>query len=161
MPLQALGNVSNIAKGLVGDFGNAAKGFSGIISQVGEMYTHSLEPNTGRGGVNQGDLMYSAQRSFTFKRMSIRREYAEVIDNFLTKFGYQINRTKLPNQTGRTIFNYVQIGPGEILGYQKENVLAVPPQDLININKLYERGITLWHNYATLGDYTQNNTIVQ
>lgn len=160
MPLQALGNITNIAKGLTGNIGEATKGITGILGQVGEMYTHSLEPNTGKGGVNQGDLMFSSQRSFTFKRMSIRREYAEVIDNFLTKFGYQINRTKLPNQTGRTTFNYVKIGPGEIIGYQKDTHLAIPPADLVKINNLYERGITLWHNYSTLGDYTQSNTIV-
>ena len=92
--------------------------------------------------------------------MSIRKEYARIVDDYFNKFGYAINRIKLPNQIGRTTYNYVQIGGGEILAYQKTDVLSVPAQDLVDINKLYQRGITLWHSHTTLGDYTQSNNII-
>lgn len=160
MPLQALGNIAKIAGGLAGNFTGALSGISGIASQVGEIYTHGLEPNTAKGGVNQGDLNCSDNIGFSWYRMSIKKEFAIVIDNFLSKFGYQVNITKLPNQTGRTNWNYVQTGPDEILCYQKTDVLAIPAQDLVNINKLYNRGITLWHSHTNLGDYTQSNNIV-
>ena len=126
-----------------------------------QQYEHSLTPPQARGNTNAGDILFSARQMFipAFK-MTIKSEYARSIDNYFSMFGYKVNRLKVANQLGRTNWNYVQIGPNETIGYQKDNVTAVPPADLDNINKLYQRGITLWHNHATLGDYTQTNNIV-
>lgn len=153
MPLQALGNITNIAKGVVGDFGSTAKGITGIFSQIGEMYTHSLEPNTGKGGVNQGDLMFSSQKSYTFKRMSIRKEYAQIIDNYFSMFGYKINRVKVPNITGRTNWNYVKTINCNFEG-------DIPQTDLQIIRRIFDNGITLWHNPTTMLNYSNTNNII-
>lgn len=171
MPLNTIKNVGSIVGGitvaaatggtaaLMGG-GLALSGVTGIFDQMKQKYEHSLAPETAKGGANQGNLIFGLNDTFTINRVSIREEYARSVDNYFSKFGYQINRTKLPNQTGRTTYNYVQIGTAEILAYQKTDVLSVPAQDLVNINKLYQRGITLWHSHTTLGDYTQNNTII-
>lgn len=138
----------------------AVSGFSGIFEDMKQKYEHSLAPDTVRGGSNQGNLIFGMYDTFTANRMSIRKEYAEIIDNFFSKFGYQINKIKLPNQVGRRYWNYVQIGNGEVLAYQKPDVVAIPADDLVNINKLYQRGITLWHDHTNLGDYTLSNDII-
>ena len=141
--------------------GMILSGAMGIGGEMKQQYEHSLTPPQARGNTNAGDILFSARQMFipAFK-MTIKAEYARCIDNYFSMFGYKVNRLKVANQLGRTNWNYVQIGPNETIGYQKDNVTAVPPQDLDDINKLYQRGITLWHNHATLGDYTQTNSIV-
>ena len=140
--------------------GMLASGASGMFETMQQQYKHDLAPEQARGNTNVGDYSFVfGLTSFEFKRMSIKEEYARCIDAYFTRFGYKVNSLKLPNQVGRTYFNYVQIGNGEILCYQKNNVVAIPPQDLIKLNKLYQRGITLWHDYTNFGDFSVNNAI--
>lgn len=40
--------------------------------------------------------------------MSIKQEYARVIDNFFNMYGYKVNDVKIPNITGRLNWNYVK-----------------------------------------------------
>ena len=153
--------VSLGASVFTGNVGGAVSNFESIVNRVVQKHQYSFTPNQAKGNVNSGDVTFASENLvFTVYFMSIRKEYARVVDDYFNKFGYAINRIKLPNQTGRTTYNYVQIAGGEILAYQKTDVLSVPAQDLVNINKLYQRGITLWHSHATLGDYTQSNTII-
>lgn len=141
--------------------GMIAGGAMGIAGDMKQAYEHSLTPPQAQGNTNSGDVLFSSREMFIpAYKMTIKAEYARSIDNYFSKFGYKVNRLKVANQLGRTNWNYVQIGTSEIIGYQKDNMLAVPPEDLVNINRLYQRGITIWHNHSTLGDYTQTNNIV-
>ena len=141
--------------------GMIASGALGIAGELKQNYEHSLTPPQSRGNTNSGDICFaSSSMDIPAYKMSIRAEYARSIDNYWSKFGYKVNRLKTANQIGRQTWNYVQIGAGETIGYQKTDMLAVPPEDLVYINKLYQRGITIWHNHSTLGDYTQSNNIV-
>ena len=136
-------------------------GAAGIFNNMQSNYQASLKPDQAKGNQNAGDILFAdGLVNPTINEMSLKREIAISIDNYFSKFGYKINKTKVPNQTGRTNWNYVQIGNEEILCYQKTDVVAIPAQDLVNINKLYQRGITLWHSHSALGDYTLSNTIV-
>ena len=68
-------------------------------------------------------------------------------------FGYQVNSLKVPNITGRSNWNYVRCAQANIIG-------DVPQDDMNEIKKLFNTGITFWHNPSTYLDYSQNNTIV-
>lgn len=137
--------------------GMLAGGAMGIGEQVKAQYEHSLAPLTANGGVNQGDLVFAEKESYEVYKMSIRKEYAQVIDNYFDRVGYQINRTKVPNQTGRTYWNYVQIGSAECIGYSNSESISVPSDAMANINNIYRRGVTLWHDHTNLGNYSLNN----
>lgn len=147
--------------GVAGGVSMIGAGAAGIAGELKQQYEHSLTPPQSRGNTNSGDIGYSSgAMTIPAYKMSIRAEYARCIDDYFSKLGYKVNRLKYANQVGRTTWNYVQIGSGEIIGYQKTDVLAIPPEDLVNINKLYQRGLTLWHDHSKLGDYTQSNSIV-
>ena len=144
-----------------GGIGGIASGIFGLINAGDDLRRAELIPPTVKGNLNAGDVMFSTNNlCFRKSYKTIKPEIARTIDDYFSMFGYKTNRLKVANQLGRQNWNYVQIGPDECIGYQKVNVLAVPPADLNNINKLYQRGITLWHNHNTLGDYTQSNNIV-
>lgn len=143
--LALTGNVAGVA-GAVG-------GIAGIAKEVSQIYEHSLAPITAQGGVNQGDLNFAQKNTFGIYKMSIRQEYAKIIDDFFTMYGYKVNTLKVPNITGRSNWNYVKLINPNIEGY-------IPQEDLQEIKRMFSNGITIWHNPAYFLDYSQNNTIV-
>jgi hypothetical protein len=66
----------------------------------------------------------------------------------------------VPNQTGRTYWNYVQIAAEDDIGYSSNANISVPSKSMEIINNVYRKGVTIWHDHANIGDYSLNNTIV-
>ena len=91
--------------------------------------------------------------------MSIKAEYARIVDDYFDKFGYKINRVKIPNVISRTYWNYIQIGNLEEIGYSN-NLGSVPAKSMDKINNIYRRGTTVWHSHDNIGNYNLSNTIV-
>lgn len=117
--------------------GGLISGSMGIASQLGQIYEHSLVPNTAKGNVNVGDInICSDANSFYIYQMSIRQEYAQIIDDYFTRFGYKINRVKLPNINNRPYWNYLEIGSSEEIGVPekagKNRSIPTPFWDTIN-----------------------------
>lgn len=153
--------VAQAAIGLPGGAENIGSGIGSLFSAVVSNYRHSLIPPTARGNVNGGDInVCSHKNGFFFYQMSIRAEYARVIDDWFTSFGYKTNRIKIPNITGRQYFNFVQIGANENIGYSNNNERNVPAASMEIINTIFRNGVTIWHDHQYLGDYSVNNTIV-
>lgn len=142
------------------DADNIGSGLSEMFGAVQEQYRASMLPNQIGGQVNSGDVCYAYNKmSPTFYKMSIRNEYARIIDDWFSRFGYKINRVKLPNQVGRTYWNFVKIGSGESIGYSTNQSRSVPASSMEVINTIYRNGVTIWHNHANVGNYSLNNTI--
>lgn len=134
-------------------------GATAMYNSMQSNYQKDLTPLQARGSTSSGDIQYSTGMCvIQLFRVSIRKEFAKCIDDFFTRYGYKINRLKLPNQTGRTYFNYVEIGKGEIIGYP--NNKGCPSEAMEEINNIYRNGVTIWHSHDRIGNYTQN-TIVQ
>lgn len=153
---------SNIGMSLVGALtGNVSGLVNSVVGSLSQMYQASVTPDQAKGDVNTGDVTYSYTfNNITAYHMTIRREYAEVIDRFFDLHGYKVNSVKIPNQTGRTYWNFVQIAEGESIGYSKDNTISVPSASMDIINNAYQRGVTIWHNHDNIGNYNLNNTIV-
>ena len=131
-----------------------------IVNQMGELYKHSLVPMSIRGSSNIGDVLTGMKELATYAyRMSITADFAQRIDQFFSRYGYATNKLKLPNQTGRATFNYVQIGAGENIGFSG-NTISVPPEAMETINRVYQAGVTIWHNHDNIGNFDLTNNIV-
>ena len=116
-----------------------------------QYYEHSLIPPQAKGDVASGDLTYCDYKSgFTVHKMSIKPEYARIIDDFFSAFGYRVARLKVPNITGRPNWNYVKTVGAYVGG-------DIPQEDVTEFKGLLDRGITFWHNPNTFMDYNQNN----
>ena len=85
--------------------------------------------------------------------MTIKREYAQIIDNFFSMFGYKVNLVKVPNITGRQNWNYVKTINCNFEG-------DIPQNDLNTIKQMFDNGVTLWHNPANIYNYNLTNNIV-
>lgn len=150
------GSVGGLIAGDISNVGGLYSGAMDIARLMEQKYEMALIPPSSHGNVNSGDVIFALNKNcFTFNRMSIKREYAEIIDNYFSRFGYKVNITKIPNITGRLNFNYVQIGSSESLGTGN-----IPSKYLESINSTARRGFTIWHNHANLGNYNVNNPII-
>lgn len=131
--------------------GNIVSGSLGIASQIGQIYEHSLTPNSAKGNTNGGDINVSSNSNgFYFYKTSIKKEYAKIIDDFFSMFGYKVNSVKVPNITGRPNWNYVKTIDCNITG-------NIPQTDILAIKQIFDNGVTFWHNPSTFLDYSQNN----
>ena len=154
------GSIKSTLGAATGNYGQIGSGLTDMFNAVQEDYQKSMLPNQIGGQVNSGDVCYAYNKmSPTFYKMSVRSEYARIIDDWFSRFGYKINRVKLPNQIGRTYWNFVKIGSGESIGYSTNQTRSVPASSMEVINTIYRNGVTIWHNHANVGNYSLNNTI--
>ena len=136
---------------VTGNVGTVASNIAGLI---GNFYSANLLPSI-QGGQNTGDVNFSARKNTFFVRhMRCKTEYLKIIDDYFTRFGYAINRVKVPNITGRKTWNYVEIGESEDIGNG-----SVPTLFMETINSACRKGVTIWHNHANVGNYSLNNEI--
>lgn len=83
---------------------------------------------------------------FNFFHAHIRNDEAKRIDDFLSMFGYNVNRVKAPNITGRSYWNFVQTQNSVISG-------DMPASSKEAIGRIFDGGITFWHNGDNIGNY--------
>lgn len=155
---------SGVSIGVGAVTGNPIAIASGVISAgqtVAQLEQHELQPPQLRGNLNSGDVNTALDiNCFKFYRMTIKREYAQVLDNYLTKVGYKVNAIKVPNMGHRQNYNFVQIGAEDNVAIaNNHNNICPPASDLNEINNLFRRGVTIWNNHTNLGDYSVSNNI--
>lgn len=89
---------------------------------------------------------------FTVSCRSIKREYAEVIDNYFDRYGYAQRRMYVPQRINRAHWSYLKTCGCNITGHMNNS-------DLMTIKGIYDNGITTWHSLEEVGNYTLDNTI--
>lgn len=157
-----IGGVISTAGGIgSGSIGGAVGGLSSIYNALHQHTIADMTPNQAKGNTNGGDVNFSDESCglFTIYKMSIKDEYAKICDDYFTRYGYRINEVKMANITGRNIFNYIEIGHGESIGYSNNNI-SVPSEYMEIINSACQNGITIWHNHSNIGNYTLKNNII-
>ena len=137
---------------LIGAVSTAADYYMGKYERF---YEASLLP-VKTGGTNTGDVVNSyGANNYEIIKFRAKKEYLEQIDDFFTRFGYKINRVKVPNITGRRNFNYVEIGQSDEIG-----IGDVPHKYMEQINQTARKGVTIWHNHANIGNFSVQNDIL-
>lgn len=138
-------------------------GALGIAQTVGSIYQHNMIPNQAEGNINSSDVMFSANMiSPVLYRMTIKEEFARIIDDYWTRQGYLVNRVKVPNMGHRQNFNFIQIASEDNLCYpNNHDGIMIPASALDFINGLFRNGVTIWNNHENFGDYSVSNNIVE
>lgn len=154
----AVDTIGNIVGGATNLIKGNAEGFIGNVVDAlntgADIYKNSLVPPQTKGNLNNGDVItVSNKNDFFFYQMTITEEYAKIIDNFFSMFGYKVNELKVPNINSRSNWNYIKTIDCNIIG-------NIPQEDLQEIKNMFDTGITLWHKTNYFLDYSQENTIV-
>lgn len=104
---------------------------------------HNASGNFARANVN-------TLGAFTGYHYQLKSSSLQSLDDFFTMYGYQTNRVKKPNITGRSQFNYVKTSDCSATG-------SIPVGDMDVIKNAHNSGVTYWHNIENVGNYTLNN----
>lgn len=140
---------------LVGAFsGNAlrtARGLMSVGSAVADRISTTKEagnmPSKLHGDVASSLLnIQNGSCGFQLKQMTIRNEYAKIIDEYFSRFGYACHRIKVPNRNARQNWTYTKTVGCEING-------NIPSDDIVKIKEIFDHGVTFWNNGNSIGYY--------
>ena len=135
--------------------GSIAGGVTTIASTLGQVHAQSYTPPQSKGNLNSGDVVTATDRNdFHFYDMTVKKEYAEIVDAFFDMFGYKCNRMKIPAKNHRAAYWYTKTIDANTAG-------TIPQQDLQEIKDCYNRGITFWRKNAEFRNYSVSNGIVR
>ena len=145
-----LGVVTGVAESFV----NPVSGLTTLGTTLKQMTEAQFLPNSAKGNINSGDIdTVTATNTPTIYSMTIKQEYAKIIDEFFSMYGYLVNECKIPNLFSRTNWNYVKTQNVNLIG-------NIPSKDADELKQMFNNGVTLWHNSTTFLDYSQTNSIV-
>lgn len=150
--LNTVGGASAMIGGIAtGNLLAVGGGVMAIANQLAQVNKANIQPDQARGNTNNGSFNIAHKRQdFYFSHMTIKREYAERIDQYFSMYGYKINKVKVPNVSGRLYWNYVQTIDVNIKG-------AIPDKDMLRLKKMYNDGVTFWKSADSFGDYSKTN----
>lgn len=91
-------------------------------------------------------------KGFQFYNVHIRAEFAKIIDEYFSMYGYATKRVKVPNRNTRPYWNFVKTINVSLTG-------SVPADDMAKLRGIYDSGITFWKNGNDVGNYALDNRI--
>lgn len=137
-----------------------------VLSQIGKALEAVHQPEAiARQAQNPGgstDILYmNGVKAPYFMQMGIRRDYAEIIDNYFDMFGYRVNKKmRVPRRT-RDRYTYVKTMDCVVKG-------NLPAQIAHQIESIYNNGTTFWYldgsykySLENVGSYGVNPPIEQ
>ena len=148
----ALATAGGIA---TGNYAGATASFLGGVSNtISQVYQASLMPDQAKGNTNVGDLNYTHNKNkFTVFELSIKPEYARIIDDYFDLFGYKTCRVKTPYVAHRQNWWYIKTINANIVG-------NVPNDEMNKIKEAYNNGLTFWRNPSNFLNYSVSNGVV-
>lgn len=136
-------------------------GAAQLANTAATLYDQSNVPDAVRGQATSAATAGVGAYGFSFLGMCVREDFAKSIDDFFQVYGYACNENKVPNETGRKNYNFVQTQGAAFHAISNApNTMGVPASAMAAINAMYDEGIWFWHDPATAGDFTDDNPIV-
>lgn len=134
--------------------GMIAGGVMGVTNTLKQVHQQSFTPNSAKGNVNGGDINTGYKmNTFYFYKMSIKKEYAKIIDQYFDMYGYKVATLKTPNKNHRPYYWFTKTLDANITG-------AIPKNDIQKIVDAYNKGITFWKQLGNgFRNYNVDNTL--
>lgn len=152
LAVSLIGQVVNIgASAATGNAGEAISAGAAIGQNIMDLRTHSLNSQTVAGTQSVAQLAYDTQLIIRIVSKQILPEYARIIDEYFTTFGYKVCRIKAPNITGRPSWNYVKTIGAQVSG-------NIPEYAETALKAMLNNGVTFWHT-NDVGNYSLNNNL--
>ena len=133
---------------------SVVSGSIGIVSNLlGQYYQASIQADISKGSLNNGGVNTAiGKQQFYGGRCSVSRQFAKMIDDYFTMYGYAVKAIARPNTHSRPHWNYVKTVGCVLTG-------SIPSDDTRKIIEIYDRGITFWKNANEVGNYALDNSI--
>lgn len=143
---QAAGSAVNGASGVIGSGINLAKEVLSINNEkkVAQLQPDSTKQTSGSGANAEMNTCYISVR-----KVHLRKEYLQKIDDYFSAFGYHIGKIITPDLSSRTSWNYVKCVHANIAGVSEHS-------DLVKLREIFNNGVTIWHT-NDVGNYGLSN----
>lgn len=122
-----------------------------IANTLQSINYHASLPPQSHGSNNGSILSTIGLMSFGVMQKHIREEYAKILDDYFTMFGYATHRVKIPNINVRPHWTYVKTIGSNVISKSCSN------NDVTTINTIFDNGITFWKNANEIGNYSLDN----
>lgn len=122
-----------------------------VADSVARVAAHAAQPPQSHSG--SGSTLYAALKRMYFiaYRKHITEQYARIIDDYFTMYGYAVHECKVPNRNARPHWTYTKTIGCVVHG-------SVPCDDMHKICDIYNNGITFWNNGNEVGNYSLDNS---
>lgn len=152
--IQSIVGLAELAGGSPAGVSELTQGVGSILGTMQSDYRHSLVPDTVDGNLNSGDVNFAFNlNNLEFKRMSVKNEFAMIIDDFFTLYGYKVNDVSVPNIHKRSNWDYMKCINVNLEG-------DIPEADMDKIRGLFNNGCTFWHTTSQFLNYSATNSIL-
>lgn len=150
----ATGGTALVAAGTLAAATGAAAGGWWAGTRAERNYKAQLDaqkkiPNHVNAASTDNNLCAIHLMGFLIRSKSLMEDYARSLDAFFDQFGYEVDRLKVPNRTGRPSWNYVKTVAANVGG-------NIPADRLALINQTLDNGVTFWHT-VDVGNYSLAN----
>ena len=149
------GNIAGI--GVAGEIGMSSVpslatmgAIAGAGNLVAKVANHSIQPIQTKGTDTSTILSAIKMLDFIFFNKRIKSDFAKIIDDYFTIFGYATHRVKVPNRCVRQRWTYTKTVGCNAIG-------ECPADDIKRIKQIYDKGITFWVNPSEVGNYSLSN----
>lgn len=118
------------------------------------MVDNTIQPEAGSrmSGNPTSNILYGLnKKQYTFHKMSITKNYAMMIDNYFTMFGYKIRQILVPNMNARPHWTYVKTVDCLVNG-------RMPAVDRGIIEQVFNNGVRFWKSLDEMGNYSLDNS---
>lgn len=163
LPLSALnsfnaGVTGGIASG--NPIGGIINGLTGVANTAVNTVVANLLGTTSfapeMGTRNQGNqesdfLLASGNKGFRIFEKCITKNYAQMIDDYFTAFGYAVRNVGTPNMNARPHWTYVKTVDCLVNG-------NLPSEDGGIIEGIFNNGVRFWKNHTEIGNYSLDNS---
>ena len=123
-----------------------------VYNALSDLYAKSVAPGHNSGASTPDYLTSKKQKGFLFFRRTIRAEYAIIIDQYFTRFGYAQHKIDTPNIRARDRWTYVKTVDCNVHG-------NLPAEATAQIQSIFDNGITWWADTENVGNYSLANDI--
>lgn len=141
---QVVGAIGQFAMGNIA--GGAISLVSGVSSTIGELRDKSVQPPNVTGTPAASSIFGCNCMDFWVGHVTIKAQFAKIIDEYWSKFGYPCHQIKVPNRNARANWNYVKTQGCEFTG-------SIPASDAEAIKAIYDNGVTFWNDINNVGKY--------
>lgn len=122
----------------------------GIGGQLAKATDYARKPPTYGGKCVTDALVTISAKDYYVIEKSITREYAKIIDDYFTLFGYAIKEVRTPNMNARPHWTYIKTVGCTIDG-------ELPADDAASIEEIFDSGIRFWKDHNKIGHYSLYN----
>lgn len=142
MTLRAVGEAMSRNSSLAG-------GLFGLAAVGANIARQRVVPNQARGNSAGNARFQNGYSGFYYSEKRLIPEFAKIVDDYFTCYGYEVDTLKVPEIFSRPNWNFVRCMNADHHG-------NIPQEFLSQINIIFDGGITFWHTWD-IGNYSLNN----